>query len=210
MERIKYPRTPHLPWSPGRTVDDIALDFDDVFVNKEVVITEKMDGENTTLTRDYTHARSVDGRHHASRTWLKRFHGEIAHLIPNGVRICGEYLYAQHSIKYDNLKSYFYGFSVWKGNICWDWDQSLELMDRLGIEAVPVFYRMPYDASFIRSLTLNHDKIEGYVIRKTESFLLPDFAQSVAKYVRPNHVTTDEHWMNAAIVPNQLGGKRAI
>jgi hypothetical protein len=25
-KRVKYPRTPHLPWSPGRTGDDILLD----------------------------------------------------------------------------------------------------------------------------------------------------------------------------------------
>lgn len=46
------------------------------FLKGPVVITEKMDGENTTLYRDGLHARSLDSRHHPSRNWVK----------PNGLR----------------------------------------------------------------------------------------------------------------------------
>ena len=99
----KYPRTPHLPWSRGLTIDDIRLPDVDKFVGKEVVVTEKMDGENFTLYPNYAHARSVSGRDHPSRTWMKRKHGEIKHLIPEGWRICGEYMFAEHSIAYSDL-----------------------------------------------------------------------------------------------------------
>ena len=59
--RMKYPRTPHLPWSHGRAEDDIALDsIEHLERLGDVVITEKLDGENTTLYHDYLHARSVD------------------------------------------------------------------------------------------------------------------------------------------------------
>ena len=44
--KIKYPRTFHLPWSPGATSDDKMLKSIEHFIGKEVVITEKMDGEN--------------------------------------------------------------------------------------------------------------------------------------------------------------------
>lgn len=67
------------------------------------------------------HARSVDSRHHISRDWLAQFHSSIAYNIPEGWRICGEYLYAKHSIFYENLPSYFLGFSIWnekKMNAC--------------------------------------------------------------------------------------------
>ncbi|MEI8604633.1 RNA ligase family protein [Pseudoalteromonas sp. B160] len=50
MMRVKYPRTPHLPWSPGATEDDIHQGNLSCFANKQVVVTEKMDGENTTFT----------------------------------------------------------------------------------------------------------------------------------------------------------------
>lgn len=50
--RYKYPRTPHLPWSPGATKDDVRCINTEIFTGKRVVITEKMDGENTTLYSD--------------------------------------------------------------------------------------------------------------------------------------------------------------
>lgn len=70
---VKYPRTYHLPWSPGLTDDDRMLPSTKVFEGKQVVVTEKMDGENTTMYRDYMHARSLEEEHHESRCWVKKF-----------------------------------------------------------------------------------------------------------------------------------------
>jgi hypothetical protein len=70
---VKYPRTYHLPWSPGQTRDDRVIESTDIFKGKEVVVTIKMDGENTTMYHDYIHARSIDSGSHPSRTWIKNF-----------------------------------------------------------------------------------------------------------------------------------------
>jgi len=51
VRRTKYPRTPHLPWSPGRFQEDVILADSTQFMRKTVVVTEKMDGENTTSSR---------------------------------------------------------------------------------------------------------------------------------------------------------------
>lgn len=159
-----------------------------------------MDGENTTMYHDYIHARSLDSKHHPSRNWVKSFHASIAHLIPSNLRICGEDVYAVHSIEYSNLESYFYGFSVWEDTTCLSWDDTVEYFELLGITSVPVLYRGRYDEQVIKSL--NIEKKEGYVIRLVDSF--NDFAQSVAKYVRPNHVQTEFHWMHGEVKPNKL------
>ena len=45
---------------------------------------------------------------------------------------------------------------------------------------------------------------EGYVVRNANRFKFEDFQDNIAKYVRANHVTTDQHWMHEAIIPNQL------
>jgi hypothetical protein len=45
---------------------------------------------------------------------------------------------------------------------------------------------------------------EGVVVRLEDSFSYDDFADSVAKYVRENHVTTSTHWMQEVVVPNGL------
>jgi hypothetical protein len=68
---IKYPRTPHLPWSPGIAPDDEVSGRLSGLEGREVVVTEKLDGENTTLYADHVHARSVDSAHHPSRSWVK-------------------------------------------------------------------------------------------------------------------------------------------
>lgn len=57
MEKRKYPRTPHLPWSPGATSDDKYIQDLNSFKGRKIVITEKMDGENcldkdTIITTD--------------------------------------------------------------------------------------------------------------------------------------------------------------
>src|SRR3972149_10844087 len=96
----KYPRTRHLPWSPGKSRDDLVMLDDLLFVGQRVIVTEKMDGENTTLYRDTLHARSLDSRDHISRHWLKNYWSGLRYAIPENMRICGEYLYAKHSIKY--------------------------------------------------------------------------------------------------------------
>jgi len=42
---VKYPRTPHVPWSPGNTADDIVLDsIRHLESLVDVVVTEKLDG----------------------------------------------------------------------------------------------------------------------------------------------------------------------
>ena len=202
---VKYPRTYHLPWSPGVSSDDVRTANTNHFVGREIIITEKMDGENTTLYRDHTHARSLDSRNHPSRDWVKRWHSTIAHEIPEGWRICGENLYARHSVAYQNLQSYFYGFSVWSAdNNCLSWTETEEWFELLGIHTPPVLYRGVWDEALIRDIHIDEGVVEGYVVRLAEQFAYDDFKQSVAKWVRTNHVQTDQHWMQAEIVPNGL------
>lgn len=201
---IKYPRTPHLPISPGRSPDDIG--FVGTFIDKNVVITEKMDGENTSMYKNYIHARSINGVHHPSRDWVKNFHSRISHLFDDNLRICGENVFALHSLEYNDLDTYFYGFSAWKLKQCLSWDETLIVFSELGITPVPVLYRGPYSHQVVQDLAsnLDHTKQEGFVVRIEDGFHFDDFTMNVAKYVRPNHVGTFEHWRNKQVVPNKL------
>lgn len=147
-DRVKFPRTYHLPWSAGLTGDDRKLESLDHLIGHECVITEKMDGENTTMTRDYLHARSLSYEAHPSRSWVRALHGQIAHEIPEGMRVCGENLYAVHSIAYENLRSYFQVFAIWdKRNVCLSWDETVEWCALLGLEPVPVLGRGRWDGT---------------------------------------------------------------
>ena len=212
MKRYKYPRTYHLPWSEGASSDDKTHSLSkiaEMFAEQEVVVTEKLDGENSSIYPDgYTHARSIDSAHHASRSHLKSLAAEIAYNIPEGFRICGENVYAEHSIRYSSLEAYFYAFSIFDGARCLSWDDTQEYADLLGISVVPVLYRGIWNPQLIRERWNGKSSLgetgEGYVVRLSASFSFSSFSQSVAKFVRANHVQTDSHWMHQAIKPNGL------
>jgi hypothetical protein len=161
---------------------------------------------NCTMYPDYIHARSIDGRNHWSRDWVKNFHSKICWEIPDGFRVCGENLYAKHSIAYDTLDTYFYGFSVWNEDMCLSWDETLEYLNLLGVKPVKVLYRGPFSMSEITRIqkAIDFTKIEGYVLRKTNKFKLNQFKFNVGKFVRPNHVQTKDHWMYDRIETNKL------
>lgn len=209
IPKIKYPRTPHLPFSPGFTGDDVHSACEGL-IGKHVVATVKMDGECTSLYPDGSmHARSIDSRNHSSRNWVKEFWArhERAYSLDEGWRVCGENLYAAHSLKYDNLKSFFYGFSAWnKANTCLSWADTVLLFKKLKIEPVEVLWIGEFDLKKLKLLaqTLDTNVVEGFVVRLADSFQFEDFNQSVAKWVRKNHVATNEHWMQQAIVANKL------
>lgn len=204
---FKYPRTPHLPSSPGATSDDLWLEHRSALIGAEIVITEKMDGENTTMYADHIHARSLDSKHHPSRSWVKNLHQQLAHQIPARWRICGENLFARHSIGYEELPSYFMVFSIWdEDNRCLDWDQTKEWCQLLGLDLVPTLYEGPWDERLIQALPQQLDLLtqEGFVVRTRQGFPYAQFSEHVAKWVRANHVQTEQHWMHQEITPNQL------
>ena len=206
--RYKYPRTVHLPWSPGASSDDIQLFDVNHFEGCEVVVTEKMDGENTSIYSDGLHARSIDGRHHSSRNWVKALQAKLSYQIPTDWRLCGENLYAMHSLRYESLRSYFYLFAIYnEANFCLSWDDMEEWAELLELSLPKVLYRGLWDEELLRSLCIDPEFVEGYVLRKTAGFAYKDFQINAAKWVRQNHVQTDEHWMHKEIEANGLAGE---
>lgn len=204
MNAIKYPKTMHLPWSPGLQNDDRVMPSIDFLTGKMVVVTEKMDGENTTLYNNRIHARSVDSRHHPSRDWVKGFWGTINYRIPKDLRICGENCYAKHSIHYTDLDSYFLGFGVWQDNVCLSWEDTLTVFESVGITPVPVIGTFKFSEEACQKISLDENKSEGYVVRLVDEFTLDEFPIAVGKYVRKGHVQTDDHWLTQPVVPNIL------
>jgi hypothetical protein len=214
--KYKFPRIYHAPWSENLQNDDRKHPDMQTFENQLVVVTLKMDGENTSCYSDIIHARSIDSQNanHPSRDMVKSLWGQIKHLILHENRICGENLYAEHSIKYNNLFSYFYIFSIWKNDVCSSWEDVLwytnYIYEQTNIKlfTVPVIYQGIYDEKIIKQIGNYYlqngymgDPVEGYVIRKYDEFShnFEDknnpFCLWYAKVVRKNHVQTDKHWL---------------
>lgn len=166
---------------------------------------------NCTMYNDYIHARSIDSSSHLSRNWVKGLWSQISYLLDDNMRICGENVYAKHSIQYDNLESYFYMFSMWIDNTCLSWDETIEYSTILGLKTVPVIYRGTFDYNEIMKSFKSFDypnKHEGFVIRLSDSFNYFDFKKSVAKYVSPEFKAmlndSHGHWISKQIIPNKL------
>ncbi len=219
MDKFKYPRTPHLPWSPGISSDDEVLDITPWSPLDKINVTMKMDGENTTIGPDYVHARSLDSSYHQSRTWVKNFAAEWQWDLKDDERICGENLYARHSILYHNLESFFLGFSYWTGDWCHSWEETEAKFAEYGIISVPVLFHdvsyvtlsTPFQkGSVVSSWFESEDRYkdrEGYVVRSVGGFSYNEFSKNVAKYVRAHHVKTDGHWMHERVGRNGLASE---
>jgi len=210
LEYVKYPRTYHISYSENLQNDDKQHPDDSFFEDKEVVVSAKLDGECSSLYTNYMHARSIDSRYHESRAWLRALHGKIAHEVPKGYRVCGENMYAEHSIRYTHLKSYFYVYSIWDENNCMlSWDETVEWCLLLGLQYVPVFYRGTWSKDVVHKAFLEYcakseDAVEGYVLRLPGKIFYRDFKISLAKWVRAGHVQTEQNWMTKQVVPNKL------
>lgn len=181
---------------------DISVDGNENFFANGILV------HNCTMYNDYIHARSLADKKHWSKSWIKNFHGGIAHDIPEEMRFVVENLYAKHSIKYDDLESYCYGISAWMNLTCLDWYTTTDWFELLGIPMVPILYRGIWDEKKIRSIVLDYEKQEGYVVRLTDSFHYRNFSRSVAKFVRKNHVDQNSHhWFNSVTEINLLKDK---
>jgi hypothetical protein len=208
----KYPRSWHLPYSEKPTNDDKKKEIDNHFYGKEVVVTIKMDGENTTIYNDFIHARSLNSLIDSEdRRWIDALRvSKIENNIPDSYRICGENLFYKHTCYYNNLKSMFYVFSIWDNNTCLSWDDTEFWCDILELEKVPILYKGIYDKDIIMGLfdkyITENGNVEGFVIRIKDKFDIKDFEISLNKYVRKTFVIPNAHWKYSKKTLNKLEG----
>lgn len=214
MSSKKYNRTLHLPWSKGRGDDDkVAKDVSSL-LGKHIIITEKMDGSNASLESDGCFARTHSGPPtHTSFDGLKALHASIKYNLSEGFQFFGEWLYALHSIAYEELPGYFLLFAVRHEDIWKSWDYVIQCSLNLKIPTVPVVWSGRVEtAKELEALTselagqksICGGEREGLVVRLHEEFEDKNFSKCVMKYVRANHVQTTEHWKDQEIVKNGL------
>lgn len=197
LEATKYPKTMHFDFSESLQNDDRRLETMRGFEKKRVIITEKYDGENASIYKDYYHPRSVIDDGHESRDWLKGHIPNFQYMIPEEWRVCGESMYAEHSIRYEDLNTFFYVFSIWnEHNYSIGWDSVVDNCNKWGVSHVPVLYDGIFDYDKIKEIyqNLDFEKQEGIVCRVAMQYHYDDFQLYTAKAVRPAHVSTDDHW----------------
>jgi hypothetical protein len=216
MDSPKYNRTFHMPWSPGGTNDDKRATSVDSLLGKKIVITEKMDGSNTSIESQGCFARTHAGPPtHKSFDQLKALHANIKHNLSIDLQYFGEWCYAKHSIEYTELPGYFLLFNVRDlvVDFWFDWEGVELLAKELGLPTVPVLFKGTINSEkelkdLVESLMQQPSACggirEGVVARIADTFEDKDFSSCVMKCVRANHVQTSEHWKDQEIVRNKL------
>lgn len=211
---MKYPRTFHLPWSPGGTKDDRRLSSTKHLLDTNLVLTEKMDGSNVCLESGNVFARSHSSApSHPSFDALKAYWAERSSLIPEGFQIFGEWCYAKHSISYDKLPDFLMVFAIRElaSNTWLSWSDVVDYANLLDLKVVPVLQKTRVGSDkALEELTndlatkpsLCGGDREGIVVRRANGFDNAHFSTCVAKWVRKHHVQTDDHWKHQAITRN--------
>lgn len=194
----------HLPWSPGTTSDDRIAPSVENLLGKELVMTEKLDGENSGWTSEGVYARS-----HATfttspwSTMVRQLHSIVKRDIEPGTFLFGENMEGIHSIEYDNLISPFYLFGIRVGEKWLSWEEVENHAFLMDIPTVPVLFKgICNDEKELKRITEElvmqpsalGGKREGLVVRLADEFEDENFSTSLMKWVRKGHVQTDQHW----------------
>lgn len=124
MDILKYPRTRHLEGSRlqvGDTADDKPISE---LAGHSLVVEEKVDGANCAISFDQTGTLLLQSRGHylsgggrerhfaLLKTWAAA-HAHVFHTaLGNRFVMYGEWLYAKHTVFYDQLPHYFLEFDV--------------------------------------------------------------------------------------------------
>lgn len=207
LKPLKYPSTPHLPFSPSVFDDDIQLKNCEQFVNKDVIITEKMDGGNCQLFQGNVYARTTSKvATHESFNKIKSLYPSFSYKQPKNIALYGENMYAIHSIEYNNLSDLYYLFAVLKDGKKWlSFSRVKQIAEYFGLTHVPILFEGKFKSSKEiqkwmenrakqNSIYSTNKPPEGFVIRLAKGFEMDDFEKSMGKYVRKNHVQTKENW----------------
>lgn len=190
--QFKYPRTPNIAGSCA-TSDDIVLKGGATLSGDSFVVTEKMDGTNIVMTCDSMMTRSGN---QPSSSWIHPLYStwnRIARMIPEGLDVCGEFLYWRKSVPYNSLISDFLVFSMidLDDGVVLEWDTTTMWTNELGLHMVPV---IGHDDNYQGAVGQGHQYIEnkksgsipveGFVVRDAGDFSVAEFSQHVAKFVR--------------------------
>lgn len=137
IEILDFPRTRHFPWEPRSSRDDLVATESDISavldVCDSVEAEEKVDGANLGVAFDLADQPIARNRNHFLRksfqaktpakmqfsslwTWMYEHRDNFSRLetiFGEKVVVYGEWLFAQHSIRYDALPDKFLAYDIW-------------------------------------------------------------------------------------------------
>jgi hypothetical protein len=152
----KYPRTCHLEGSRLQPGDEdlLAVSFADL-AGRYLVIEEKLDGANAGLSFDEDGTLRLQSRGHyltggnrekhfnLFKQWAGAHAPALRERLGSRYVLFGEWLYARHTIYYDQLPHYFLEFDLYdrETNTFLSTERRRELLAGLSVVSVPVLWQ---------------------------------------------------------------------
>jgi ATP-dependent RNA circularization protein (DNA/RNA ligase family) len=186
-----------------------------------LVIEEKLDGSNSGISFDDDGALVLQSRGHALtggprerqfdlfKRWASTYRDSLWSILGNRYLMYGEWLYARHTIAYDELPHYFLEFDILDretGSFL-STDRRHALLAGSPVQSVPVLARSPvpvWEKLLTRSRCSSSEPAEGLYIKwEADGHVLGRY-----KYVRRGFLQavadSETHWMDRPIEPNRL------
>jgi ATP-dependent RNA circularization protein (DNA/RNA ligase family) len=226
---VRFPRTPHLAWlgrSPVR--GEKVLDETErlSFLNRQVIVEEKIDGANIGITvgpggevRAQNRGEYLGPGAHPQFEplwpWIDARRSALCDALGDRLVLFGEWCFAVHSVRYDALPDWFIATDVYDraSERFWSVTRRDALSESIGIATVPLIQtgRVNFDElqHLLRTTTtrFGHELVEGLYLRVDSSHWL----EARAKLVRPEFVQQIAvHWSNAPMERNRLSAAKHV
>lgn len=219
----KFPSTPHLALFEGVVVrgDKVMSEAErNEFLRHELIVEEKVDGANLGLSFDlFRNLRAQNrgsylqppysGQWKHLSSWLAPRIDVLFEQLADRYVLFGEWCYAQHSVRYDQLPDWFLGFDILdkKEERFFSCHRRDEALRALRVSPVPVLRHGHFLMSELNALLaqlqsrIGNDFAEGFYLRFDQG----DWLQRRAKLVRPAFIQlVEQHWSRSSIKANRL------
>lgn len=232
-EFVKYPRTPHLFGSKGTDDDKHLGEAESLrfLADPSLIVEEKLDGTNVGIhfgpdgrmalqCRGHLITEGMHPQYDLFKQWAAVKRPPLEEALEHRFILCGEWLYARHSVHYRRLTHYFFEFDVYDKQVgaFLSLDRRMALLEGTGLHTVPVIHTGPldrerlaaligrsrFDSQFDNPLTKRNDNLMEGLYLRTE---VAGVVIGRAKFVRPEFVEKvkqSEHWQHQTMVPNRL------
>ena len=218
---VKYPRTPHLSGSriqPGD--EDVPVMARELVEAGQLVIEEKLDGSNCAISfganmlllQSRGHILTGGPRERQFdllKRWAGHHQGALREMLGERYIMYGEWMYARHTVAYDQLPHYFLEFDIWdrESGLFLSTGERQKLLAGGPVVSVPILCDGPSQAleSYIGpSKCSSTELMEGLYLKREEA----GYVTERYKFVRAGFVQEVEdsgsHWMDRPLTANQL------
>ncbi len=202
IQHTKHPSTPYLDISQTANEKVVVTQS---FIGERVTITEKMDGEITSIYPDGSfHARSLDSGAAWQRDVIHSYLSSIVSAMRYDEHFVFENMYAKHTIEYDDLESYLYLLYIVRGGVVISHEQTRMIASKIGLAMPKVLFSGVFKSRTANEVITGGDFREGFVIRTNRSFPYARLGPYTAKYVVSGFAQTDVHWTQSEPKKNKL------